>query len=114
MAHQFKQPTPIRELNPDVPHELVAVVERLMQKTPEARYGGISEVVEVLRTLANPLVRATAAPSPAQRRRPARDPDPRFLDRQPADGKRPGAAAAGPAADDEPAAHTPRPPPRRR
>ena len=37
MAHQHKQPTPIKELNPDVPDELVAVVERLMQKAPTHR-----------------------------------------------------------------------------
>src|SRR5438128_7289084 len=35
MAHQHKQPKPIRELNPDVPAELAEVVERLMQKAPE-------------------------------------------------------------------------------
>ncbi|HEY1380873.1 MAG TPA: serine/threonine-protein kinase, partial [Gemmataceae bacterium] len=40
MAHQFKEPAPIRDLNPDVPAELVTVVERLMQKTPDKRFGG--------------------------------------------------------------------------
>jgi serine/threonine-protein kinase len=52
MAHQFKQPTPINQLNPDVPTELVAVVERLMQKAPEHRFGSTTEVVEALKPLA--------------------------------------------------------------
>jgi serine/threonine-protein kinase len=52
MAHQYKQPTPLRELAPDVPAELEEIVERLMQKTPEARYGSSEEVVEALRPLA--------------------------------------------------------------
>jgi len=58
MAHQYKQPTPIRELTPGVPSELEEIVERLMQKTPEARYSSCDEVVEALRPLAG-----TAAPS---------------------------------------------------
>lgn len=74
MAHQSKQPTPIRELNPEVPPELAAVVERLMEKSPEARYSGADEIMEALRPYAPtaPLaarrpVRATmtAAAAPA-------------------------------------------------
>src|ERR1700730_3849432 len=38
MAHQFNQPTPVLELNPEVPPALVEVVTRLMQKTPEGRF----------------------------------------------------------------------------
>jgi len=49
MAHQFKEPTPIRELSPDVPAELVAIVERLMKKAPEARYASTDELMEALR-----------------------------------------------------------------
>jgi serine/threonine-protein kinase len=75
MAHQFNQPTPIHELNPNVPPALVEAVERLMQKTPGARYGSVAEVVEVLRTLANPVTKP--APTPAARvsrpATPARD-----------------------------------------
>lgn len=52
MAHQFKQPRPIREIVPDLPEGLVAIVERLMQKSPEARYGSSSEVAEALRPFA--------------------------------------------------------------
>lgn len=52
MAHQFKQPTPIQELNPEVPSALVAIVERLMQKTPGNRYANVAEAAEELRPLA--------------------------------------------------------------
>jgi serine/threonine-protein kinase len=77
MAHQFKEPTPVRELNPDVPAELAAVVERLMQKAPEARYANTGELLEALRPLAKgrpATPRATVPPPPA--REPAR-PQPR-------------------------------------
>jgi serine/threonine-protein kinase len=78
MAHQFNQPTPIHDLNPNVPEALVEVVSRLMQKTPDARYGSVAEVVEVLRTLADPVVRSAPAPAAAASRvsrpaTPARD-----------------------------------------
>jgi serine/threonine protein kinase len=52
MAHQFKDPTPISELSPDVPAQLVAVVERLMKKTPDQRFATAGEVVEALKPLA--------------------------------------------------------------
>ncbi len=52
MAHQFKEPTPITELNPECPHELVDITERLMQKAPENRFPTTSEVVEALRPFA--------------------------------------------------------------
>jgi serine/threonine protein kinase len=61
MAHQFKQPTPVRDLNANVPAELCAVVERLMQKAPEGRYGTASEVVEALKPLAQ---RGMSIPAP--------------------------------------------------
>jgi serine/threonine-protein kinase len=51
MAHQFKQPTPIAELAPQAPPELVTVVERLMQKKPEDRYAGMDEVLDALQRL---------------------------------------------------------------
>ncbi len=52
MAHQHKQPQSIKELAPEVPDGLVAVVERLMQKTPAARYPSCAELIEALRPLA--------------------------------------------------------------
>jgi serine/threonine-protein kinase len=54
MAHQFKQPTPIKELAPDASPELIRVIEKLMQKKPEDRFPGIDEVVEALNGIAPP------------------------------------------------------------
>ncbi len=51
MAHQFKKPQAICELAPETPPELIQVIERLMQKKPEDRYGSAREVVETLRPL---------------------------------------------------------------
>jgi len=53
MAHQTKQPPAIKELSPDTPDALVAVVDRLMQKAPSARFGSVAEAVEALRSLAS-------------------------------------------------------------
>ncbi len=96
MAHQYKQPTPIHDLEPDVPGELEEIVERLMQKTPEARYGSTEEVVEALRPLAAAKpptskgpARAAAGKSGA---RPGSDNGQSAPAKQPA-GAKPGAAA---------------------
>ncbi|HYV34224.1 MAG TPA: protein kinase [Gemmataceae bacterium] len=69
MAHQFKEPTPIQDLNPDVPTELVEVVHMLMQKTPGSRYASAAAVVEALRPLAQAptLSKAPAPPRNNQR-----------------------------------------------
>jgi serine/threonine protein kinase len=82
MAHQQKEPTPLRQLNPEVPAEVAAVVERLMQKAPEARYGNTTEVIEALRpfaavgraprTAVRPALRPAPAPAPAREPRPER------------------------------------------
>ncbi len=70
MAHQFKEPTPISELNPDVPAELSAVVCRLMKKCPAERYGSVTEVQVALQ----PLAQATSfAPQPKPRSLPGRE-----------------------------------------
>ncbi len=66
MAHQHKQPAPLRELNPGVPAPLAAVVEKLMQKEPKARYAGMGEVMESLKPQAANLARAVKpVPRPA-------------------------------------------------
>ena len=61
MAHQTKPPPPIKEASPETPDELVAVVDRLMQKTPDARFGSVAEVVEALKPL------ATEPPTPGSK-----------------------------------------------
>jgi serine/threonine-protein kinase len=48
MAHQSKEPLPIKDYSPEVPDALIEVVNRLMAKKPEDRYGGCDEVVEAL------------------------------------------------------------------
>jgi serine/threonine-protein kinase len=87
MAHQHKQPTPLKELAPETPDELIAVVEKLMQKKPTDRYVNCQEAIEALRPFAaaSPAVRRPsaqmpprpplpkpAAPLPAATPRPAR------------------------------------------
>jgi len=70
MAHQFKEPTPISELSPEAPPELIAVIQRLMKKTPEERFGSAAEVVEALK----PLTKSpTFAPRPQPRSLPNRE-----------------------------------------
>src|SRR5262245_13123607 len=71
MAHQFKEPTPVRELNPDVPAALGEIVQRLMQKAPEGRYGSVAEVVEALRPLAEEPTGGSALPREQPRPAPA-------------------------------------------
>jgi serine/threonine protein kinase len=58
MCHQFKQPTPLKELAPDAPEEFLAIVERLMQKNPQDRFATCGELMEALRPFA-----ASAAPA---------------------------------------------------
>lgn len=48
MAHQTKEPTPIRELAPEVPEKLAAVVKKLMAKSPDDRYSGCDVLGEAL------------------------------------------------------------------
>ncbi len=67
MAHQFKEPTPVKELVPDAPDKLVEVIERLMQKTPEARYADCEAVVEQLQPLAGDLPLPEPVIAPASR-----------------------------------------------
>jgi serine/threonine-protein kinase len=76
MAHQMKEPEPLGQLNPAVPAELVAVVERLMKKEPAARYASTAEVIAALEPFAaaapRPAARPMArAPQPPPARRPA-------------------------------------------
>jgi serine/threonine protein kinase len=52
MAHQFKTPTSLRELVAGVPEGLITIIERLMQKAPEARYNGADELVDALHHMA--------------------------------------------------------------
>ena len=62
-AHRAKPPDPIRNHNPAVPETLAAVLERLMQKEPSARYADMSEIIAALRPIAEPT---SASPAPSE------------------------------------------------
>jgi serine/threonine protein kinase len=73
-----ERPTPVRELNPEIPEWLARIVERLHAKDPAARFQSASEVAETLaRYLADlqrglPIIEPTTAPpepKPRQSRR---------------------------------------------
>jgi serine/threonine-protein kinase len=53
MAHQHKQPRALKDLAPETPPALIAIVEKLMQKNPANRYPSCAEVIEALRPLAS-------------------------------------------------------------
>lgn len=61
MAHQTREPTPIRELAPNVPEGFAEVVRKLMAKSPEARFGACDEVVEALEPFVGDLAAQAAA-----------------------------------------------------
>jgi len=46
--HQMREPQPIDELRPEVPMELVAIIQTMMAKSPDDRYQTPSEVVDEL------------------------------------------------------------------
>lgn len=43
-----ENPTPLQELRPDIPDELVKIVDRCLQKKPKDRYSSIAEIKELL------------------------------------------------------------------
>jgi serine/threonine-protein kinase len=66
MAHQTEEPTPVRELVPEVPARLAALVERLMKKVPAERYPDMGAVEAALRALlAKPESKPDSTPLPA-------------------------------------------------
>ncbi len=48
IRHQLAPPTPIRDIRPDVPEELAAVIGRMMAKNPAERYQTSAEVAQAL------------------------------------------------------------------
>lgn len=64
--HQMGQPRHITTFRSDVPAELLAIVDRMMAKRPEARFSSALEVVEALSFLTNtPISPPTAEEMPA-------------------------------------------------
>jgi serine/threonine-protein kinase len=48
MQHQLRTAPPIRDINPDVPDELAAVIAKMLAKKPDDRYQTAAEVVDAL------------------------------------------------------------------
>jgi CheY-like chemotaxis protein len=51
-CHCNEAPTPLRELRPEIPERLAAVIDRMMAKLPETRYGTPADVIEALKPFA--------------------------------------------------------------
>ena len=52
MGHRKKKPLPVGELSPEVPAELVKIVEQMMAKRPERRYASAAEVMSAVEPFA--------------------------------------------------------------
>ena len=61
MAHQTKEPSPIKDVVAEVPDGLADVIKKLMAKKPEERFNGCDEVVEALEPYLGELTEAAAA-----------------------------------------------------
>ena len=59
------EPRPIREINPDIPEWLAAVVERLQAKDPADRFQSAAEVADLLERFLAHLQQPTSIPAPA-------------------------------------------------
>jgi WD40 repeat protein len=66
LAHREQAPPPLAASRPDLPPELIRVVERMLAKDPGRRYQTPAEVVEALAPFVDPGGRAAA---PTRRRR---------------------------------------------
>ena len=64
LGHQFEEPTPIRDLMPDVPRKLEAIVARMLAKKPEDRYPNIDSVIQEFQRI-TPELGEAAPPRPA-------------------------------------------------
>jgi len=54
LGHCERQPQPLSEMRDDIPVEVIAVVEKLMAKSPDDRFQTPAEVVEQLRPFGHP------------------------------------------------------------
>jgi serine/threonine protein kinase len=64
LRHNSEHARPIREIRPEVPEEVAAIVEKLMAKNPEDRYQTPADLIEALRPFVNDL----PGPGPVSRR----------------------------------------------
>jgi serine/threonine protein kinase len=64
ILHQIKAPTPLRQLRPEIPEELVAIITRMMAKMPQERYTTADEACAALQPWAGPAEMPTELPQP--------------------------------------------------
>jgi WD40 repeat protein len=64
-------PRPIREINPDVPDYLVAIIEKLLAKDPAERFQSAAEVAELLGKHLAHVQHPSVVPMPTAKKRPA-------------------------------------------
>src|SRR5206468_8268024 len=76
LKHQLQEPTPVRELRPETPEVVTAVLARMTAKKPEDRYQTPAEVATALA----PLCRPGAVPGSREVRKPAEAPSPAITD----------------------------------
>src|SRR5262249_30985681 len=72
VGHQTRDPAPIKDFRPDVPDDLLAVVERLMKKSPQDRYPGASAAADALRPFAGRPSVEQASPAEPPKEEPIR------------------------------------------
>jgi serine/threonine protein kinase len=65
VKHAEEPPPHPREVNPEVPEDLDAIVIRLLAKDPNNRYGSAAELIEELRRVRNGLPPVTPSPDEA-------------------------------------------------
>jgi hypothetical protein len=58
--HRTKEPTPIKEIRPDVPDEVAAILARMMAKDPKARYQTPAQVAAELEAVVPAVVQLPA------------------------------------------------------
>ncbi len=66
IAQVKQKPKPLRELRPDIPPALEAVVMRALEKSPANRYQTAEELAEAFRAIQRQLAPTSAVVSPAQ------------------------------------------------
>lgn len=63
IQHVQNEPTPLGQIRPDLPAELLAMVHKMMAKKPEDRYQSAREIVKEIGRLRDAMVGATSASS---------------------------------------------------
>lgn len=75
LRHRLDEPTPIRQLRPDVPASIAAIVERLMAREVEQRYLAADAVVDDLMALSSaPLAMQKEAQTAPEKKQSLRSP----------------------------------------